>query len=129
MKDKFIQAIDSKFKKLFGYITLGLIILMIISIGRNIGRVASIRGEVEKEKQKLEKVEVENKRIQEEIAKAQSPEFIEKEVRDKLGLVREGETIVVLPDEETLKKLAPKMDIQEDYLPDPIWKKWLKLFL
>ncbi len=129
MKNELAQAINSKFGKLLGYIGLGIIALMIISIVRNIGRVASIRKEVEKEKQKLEKIEAENKRIEEEIAKAQAPEFIEKQVRDKLGLVKEGETVVVLPDEEALKKLAPKIETQEDYLPDPIWKKWLKLFL
>lgn len=128
MKSKFVQVIESKFKKLLGYIGLVIIILMIISMIRNIGRVISIRKEVEKERLKLTKIEAENKRIQDEVAHIQTPEFVERQIRDKLGLVRDGETIVVLPDEEVLRKLAPKIDIQEDYLPDPIWKKWLKLF-
>jgi len=104
-------------------------ILMISSILRNIGRVVAIRGEVAKEKSKLEKIQNENDRITEEIKKAQSPEFIEKQVRDKLGLAKEGEVLVVLPDADEVKKLAPRLDSEENYLPDPIWKKWWKLFM
>ena len=33
-----------------------------------------------------------------------SDEFIEKQLRDKLGLAKKGEIILILPDEETLKK-------------------------
>ena len=129
MKVTFIQVLEKRFGKLLGYASLLLILLMGISIARNIGRVFAIRKEVEKQRERVVKIEAENKRIEEEITKAQKPEFIERQVRDKLGLVKEGETVVVVPDEETLKKLAPQIDSQEDYLPDPTWRKWLKLFL
>lgn len=122
MKNKFLQAV-------FRYVLLGFTILLLISIAKNIGKVFAIRAEVAKQKAKVAKIEAENLRIQMEISKAQSPEFIERQVRDKLGLVKEGETVVVLPEIEEVKKLAPKLDLEEDYLPDPNWRKWLKLFL
>lgn len=122
MKNKFLQAV-------FRYVLFGFIILILISITKNIGKVFAIRAEVAKQKAKVAKIEAENLRIQMEISKAQSPEFIERQVRDKLGLVKEGETVVVLPEIEEVKKLAPKLDLEEDYLPDPNWRKWLKLFL
>lgn len=128
MKNRFVQAIGTRFNKIFSYAMLVLVALMAISIVRNIGRVLSIKKEVEKERVKIEKLERENEVIQNEISKAQSPEFIEKQVRDKLGLVKEGEAIVVLPEEEIVKKLAPKVVFEDDYLPDPNWKRWLKLF-
>ena len=43
--------------------------------------------------------------------------------------VKDGETIVVLPEEETLRKMAPRFEREEEVLPDPTWKKWVKLFL
>lgn len=129
MKITFVQVLEKKFGKLLGYVSFLLIFLMGISIARNISRVFVIRKEVEKQRERVVKIEAENKRIEEEITKAQKPEFIEKQVRDKLGLVKEGEAVVVVPDEETLRKLAPQINSQEDYLPDPTWKKWLKLFI
>lgn len=122
MKNRFLQALS-------GYITLGLIVFISISIIRNIGKVFAIKEEVERQKTKVAKIEAENERIQEEITKAQSPEFIERQVRDKLGLVKEGETVVVLPEIEEVRKFAPRLSMEEDYLPDPNWKRWLKLFI
>jgi hypothetical protein len=42
--------------------------------------------------------------------------------------VKEGEVIVVLPDEDILRKLAPLLPTEENTLPEPNWKKWEKLF-
>jgi cell division protein FtsB len=105
-----------------------LVALLLVSTVRNIQRVAGIRAQVEKERQKVEKMQADNRKLEEQIAQAEGSDFIEKQIRDKLGLVKPGEAIVVLPDTEILKKLAPQEVTQEDTLPDPNWKKWLKLF-
>lgn len=123
------QLLKQKLGKLIGYAVLMLVFLMGVSVVRNVSRVYAIKREVEAEKARLAKIEKENKDLQDQIAKTQSPDFVEKQVRDKLGLVKEGETEVVLPDADTLRKLAPKFAQEEDMLPDPIWKRWLKLFL
>ena len=128
MKGKFFQILETRFQKLIGYALLLLVVLMLVSIARNIGRIASIRSEVEKEKMKMEKIQKENEELERQIFETQGFEFIEKQLRDKLGLAKEGEVIVVLPDEETLRKLAPKVYEEQDVLPDPNWKKWLNLF-
>ncbi len=88
-----------------------------------------VKEDIRAEKDKIAKIEKENEALQAQILESQSLEFIEKEVRDKLGLVREGETVVVLPDEDTLRKLAPQIHEDSSILPDPNWKRWLKLFL
>jgi len=123
------QRITGYFKKFVGYFILLLLVLMTASIIRNIGKVRAIRNEVAKEKERIEKLKAENEELQRKIEETQSDEFIERQIRDKLGLTKEGEIVVVLPDEEILRSLAPKIENEEDTLPDPNWKKWLKLFL
>lgn len=129
MKVKLFQTLESRFQKLIGYLAIFLIVLMVISIVKNIGRVGKIRSEVGREIEKIEKIKLENEELERQISEAQGVEFIEKQLRNKLGLVKEGEVVVVLPDKEILKKFAPKVYEEEGSLPDPNWKKWLKLFM
>lgn len=116
-------------KKTLGWGTWILIVLLLISTIRNVQRVKGIRSQVEKEEQKVAKMQAENAQLEEQIAVAEGTNFIEKQIRNKLGLVKPGEAIVVLPDAEILKKMAPQIVTEEDVLPDPIWRKWLKLFI
>ncbi len=115
--------------KIGNYLVWLLILLLALSVIRNIGRVALVRSEVQKAREKVAKIEAENAVLEKEVEKAQSEVFIEKQIRDKLGLAKEGEAIVILPDEEVLRKLAPNPYQDENSLPDPNWKRWLKLFL
>lgn len=123
------QRITGYFKKITGYGFLLIIVLMTLSIIRNIGKITAIRKEVDAERQRIEKLKIENEELQKRISETQSDEFVERQIRDKLGLVKEGEIVMVLPDEEVLRSLAPKLDYEEDSLPDPNYIKWLKLFL
>lgn len=123
------QHITGYFKKFVGYVTLILLVLIVISIIRNVGKAMSIRAEVAKERMRVEALKKENEELQARISQTQSDEFVEKQIRDKLGLIKEGEIVVVLPDEEILRSLAPKLESEEDALPDPNWVRWLKLFM
>jgi cell division protein FtsB len=114
--------------RLASYAIWVLIGVLCLSLVKNVSRANQIKRQIQSEKDKLSKIESENNRLIDEIAKTQSTEFIEKEVRDKLGLAKEGEAIVVLPDSEVLKKFAPQATVEVDTLPDPTWKKWVKLF-
>lgn len=106
-----------------------MIVILAFSAVRNVGKVAKIRSEIQKEKDKVAKIDKENKELETQVAKTQGEDFIEKELRDKLGLVKQGEVIVVLPDPEIVRKLAPRTPDEPQTLPDPNWKKWLKLFI
>lgn len=121
--------LKGKFEKLKGYLMLLLALVLVISIARNIEKVFQIRRQVEDVRQKIEKQKAENDEIAKKVAETGGPEFVERQVRDKLGLVKAGETIVVLPDADTVRSLAPKPPTENDDLPDPNWKKWLKLFI
>jgi cell division protein FtsB len=55
--------------------------------------------------------------------------YQEKQARDKLGLAKPGEIVVVLPDEDLLKRLSPRALEQENLEPpEPNWRKWARLF-
>lgn len=105
-----------------------LIVILTFSLIKNLGRVKQGNQALNEEKDRIEKIKKDNESLKNQITKSKSPEFIEKEVRDKLGLVKPGEAIVVLPDEQILKSLAPQDTTEPDTLPDPTWKRWLKLF-
>jgi hypothetical protein len=114
--------------KIAGYAVWGLILILALSVLKNVRRDAQINNQIQAEKVKLAKIQADNDKLTQELVQTQNPNFIEKEVRDKLGLGKEGEAIVVLPDGDTLRKLAPQMPLEVDALPDPNWVKWEKLF-
>lgn len=126
---RIIENVKTKAKKLFGVAIWVLALLLLFSTIKNIGRVRSINNAVQKEKERVEKMRAENTKLEAQIAQTQGSAFIEKQIRDKLGLAKAGEAVVVLPDPEILKKLAPQILVEENSLPDPNWKKWLKLFI
>ena len=63
-----------------------------------------------------------NMQLQEDLREATSPAFIEQAARDKLGLVREGETIVIMDKASG----GPKTPKNPQELPS--WKQWWSLF-
>jgi len=69
---------------------------------------------------------LENIRLKKQLEEAQSPDFVERQARDKLGFAREGETVVLLPK----PTIATESEIGEEKeeTPLPSWKKWWKLF-
>lgn len=112
------------------YIYLGFFLglLFILSLARNVSKIARAGKRIDKAESRVEKLRKENEEMQRRLAEVRGEEYIEKQLRDKLGLAKEGEIVVVLPDEETLRKIAPSVPEEEDVLPDPTWKKWLHLF-
>ncbi len=108
--------------------TLILAIFLAISLVRNISRVTLANSRIAKARENLASLEKENSNLQAQLKIADSAQFQEKEARDKLGLAKEGEIVMVLPPDDVLRSLAPKRAREDPKLPDPNWKQWLKLF-
>lgn len=81
---------------------------------QNLVREAEIRFNKEKK---------ENEKLKKELAYVQTNAFIENEARDKLFLVRPGESEVLISKE----LLLPKKSVNNSP-PDPVWQQWLNLF-
>lgn len=99
-----------------------------LSLFKNIVKINEVKKRIRKEIEKVQKLEKEGKVLEEQLKMMQGNEYLERELRDKLGLAKKGESVVILPDPETLKKLVPEIPDEKDYLPDPPYIKWLKLF-
>ena len=105
-----------------------LFIVLFVSLIGNVSRSFSAGSRIKDAQNELARLEAENNKLNNELEISTSTDFKEKEARDKLGLAKEGEIVLVLPPSDELRKLAPQRTILEVNLPDPNWKKWLKLF-
>jgi cell division protein FtsB len=118
--------------KIKAFLQWGIIILALILAISLVKSTLKILGSNEKITQALSEVrelEKENEILEKEFKGVQNVQFIEREARDKLGLAKEGEYVLILPDEDSLRAVAPKMEEKERELPPLNWEKWLKLFL
>ncbi len=122
------EKLKQNLQKIKVYLLIIFVFLFGLSLFRNILKINEAKNRIEREKEKVIKLEEEGRILEEELKKMQGNEFLETQLRDKLGLAKKGESVVILPDPETLKKLVPEIPDEKDYLPDPPYIKWLKLF-
>jgi cell division protein FtsB len=103
-------------------------VLLISSFIKSIQSIKRGNMLLEKNRQNLTKIWEENKKLEQQLEILKSDFYIEKQLRDKLGLAKEGEIILVLPEPEIVKKLAPKLPEPVVVKPKPNWQKWLEIF-
>ncbi len=120
-----LKAIISPYLK---YLFIIFFVLLTLSLARNVVRILKAGQKVEEAEGRVEKLKGENEELKKRLETVGSEEYIEKQLRDNLGLAKEGEEVIVLPDEETLRALAPRSQDEKEVLPDANWKKWMKLF-
>lgn len=75
--------------------------------------------------EKVYSLEAKNKELKGKLAQIKSPAFIEQQARDKLGLSKPGETVVIIPEQKLKEILGISQSAQIRF---PNWKGWLKLF-
>ncbi|MBI4036592.1 septum formation initiator family protein [Candidatus Daviesbacteria bacterium] len=75
---------------------------------------------------RLHKLEIKNKELKKKLEGVKSPQFLEQQARDKLGLVKEGEVLVIIPQEKIDQVLGLSKKVEEVKLPNPLG--WWKLF-
>lgn len=80
----------------------------------------SIVSELESE---LERKTRQNNFLQEQLKYVQTDDFVEKQSREKLGLVKEGEVVVQERFDHNINSTI------EQSLSKPNWRQWLELFI
>jgi|SRR3989344_339570 len=101
------------------------IIFAVFLVVNSVRRIVTFKGtseKVSKAGDKLESLRSENEQLKQELAYKKSEEFKEAEIRNKLGLVREGEALVIIPKED----IDQFEENSEKQVPN--WQKWRKLF-
>lgn len=101
-------------------------ILISILLVRNIFKLLSVEDRIEGIKNKIVVEEKEREDLTRRNNEINTPGFIEEEARDKLGFVKEGEVVVVLPPDDYLRNLVPKLN-EDNAVDQPNWIKWWRL--
>ncbi len=114
-------------KKSWRFLLLALSLFLIFNFSKNLWQWPQARKRLEETQKKLQALKLKNWQLQQEKKRRESPEFIEEEIRNKLLMTKEGETIVVLP-EEIFPKVASASVNQEEKTEKPAWRQWWELF-
>ena len=94
-----------------------------IGIVRSVYTLSQKKGILSERQQALSQLQLKQAQLQQKLKEATSPAFIEQAARDKLGLVKPGETVVIMD-----KTRLPESGTQEYSGKLPSWKQWWQLF-
>ena len=109
-------------------IGVGTIIILLIAYNLLVQIIDAVKSQerLSKQAEIVSKLEIKNKQLQSKLYEIQSPEFIEEEARNKLGLGRAGETLVIIPEEKLKSVIGASSSASEVRFPN--WLGWLKVF-
>ena len=126
MTHPFFQKSLFLLKRLFFLL---LFFTLLTSLTKNLLQLQSANKRLAQSKEKLAKEKENAANLENELKIVQSQLYIETQGRNQLGLAKEGEVVLVLPEPEVLRKLSPRNRNEEAAsLPDSNWKKWAKKF-
>lgn len=107
--------------KLVNLLILVVGLFLIVNFSRSIGELLKAGERVKDEEKKLQELEKKNEDLNKKLEEVQSSNYLEKMARDKLGLVKEGEVVVILPPLPSSEPATSKENLSN-------WQKWWKLF-
>lgn len=113
----------STVKKIAFFITIIVSIIIINGLIRSIIDLWNKQDLVETARQELNQEKQKNQELKVQLSYVKSNEFIEEEARNKLFLVKPGESDVIIP-----KNLIEKKEVKKVVVV-PNWKQWLNLFI
>ena len=96
-------------------------LLLVISLTRSVVTLLQKRQIVVRQREELARLQEANAKLNEALSQAETPEYIEREAREKLGLVKDGETVVILP------KINDQSSISNTQ-QGSYWQQWWGLF-
>ena len=109
---------------------IGLFILIVLFIAFNLVKQISQNLQASNRLPELisevQKLQVKNQYLKNQLENIKSDQFIEQQARDKLGLAKPGETLVIISEDKIKQILGASAAAQIVRLPN--WQGWLKLF-
>ena len=106
---------------------IGAVVLALLVIVNSVKRLSGLRNTSQKvgeTEQRLEVLRRENESLKKELEYKKSDQFVEGEIRDKLGMVKSGEALVILPNKNGEQSTVNSE--QSTQIPNYI--KWWNLF-
>ncbi|MBI4089547.1 MAG: septum formation initiator family protein [Candidatus Levybacteria bacterium] len=112
-------------KKILFTITIIIFLLIVNDLLRSILDVWNKKDFVGKAEKELSYQKQLNNKLKSQLSFVQTPEFIEKEARDKLFMVKKDEKRIIIPEGLGESTQNPPTGRKEN---PPNWKKWWELF-
>ena len=108
-------------KKVLFVIVVAIVLVIVSNLVRSISEIWQKKDFISQAEQELARQKQENQRLKSELSYSKTAEFIEKQARDKLFMIRKGEQKILIPKEpENIEGL------KKDNIPN--WRKWWNLF-
>lgn len=96
-------------------------VLLIVSLMGSLVVLFQKRDIVSERTDSLSRVKAEHERLKKELAEAQTQTFVEREAREKLGLIKPGEVVVLVGTTPSGQELVTRTE-------ESSWRAWWKLF-
>lgn len=107
-------------KKIIFIVVIIILVLLINGLVRSMYDIWQKKDFITQAQKELDFQKQENQRLKSSLSYSQTQEFIEKQARDKLFMIKKDEQRVLIPKESE--------NSQKTENNEPNWKKWLKLF-
>lgn len=107
--------------KLINLIILVLGLFLIVNITRSIWEFLRAGDKIKETEEQVAQLRFKNDELKKKLSEVQSPVYLEKIAREKLGLAKEGEIVVILPPNPSASPSADGENL-------PNWQKWWNLF-
>jgi cell division protein FtsB len=99
------------------------LLVTIFGLSQSVVRLIGRKSLLKTKQEELVRLQKEQENLKNKLTIAQTPEFIEKEAREKLNLGKAGETIILVESGDTQAQIQDKGTTET-----PNWKKWWNLF-
>lgn len=104
------------------YLILFTCLIIIVNTIRSLGDYYRAENRLKTTRERLDKAKADRQRLLREKRKVESNEFVEEEARNRLGMARPGERVIILPEDFQ----TPMPESPKDTTPN--WVKWWRLF-
>jgi cell division protein FtsB len=112
-------------KIIFSVVILGAVILA-LNILNQINTTLRSSDRLSAQAEIVYQLEAKNRELKKKFSKIQTEEFIEQQARDKLGLGKDGETVVIIPEDKLKMVMGASQSAQIERLPN--WLGWFRVF-
>ncbi|MFH0864385.1 MAG: septum formation initiator family protein [Candidatus Gottesmanbacteria bacterium] len=110
-------------KKIINLLIIIIGLFLIINLTRSIREILQAGDRIKNTENQVNELQNKNKDLKKKLAEVESPAYLEKTAREKLGLAREGEIVVIMPSPNTVIDLSGAHDANLSN-----WEKWRNLF-
>lgn len=126
---KYILGIKERVSRYSNLLVILFALFLVLSLFRNVNRINKARARIGEKNVDVQELAEDNEELRRRIEEIESTEYIERQIRDNLGMVKEGEVVIILPEDDVLRSLAPEVFVEVEDIPQANWEKWKDLFL